>query len=85
MHFYGQPGMTWPGSAKISPHWPGHQVGLQRHHPRIIAKCTLYKAVHCVYAASPWYAEDTMHVVYAVGHHLPCTPVQACGRLLHWL
>ena len=45
----------------------------------------LHKAVHCVYAASPWNGENTMRTVCVVAHHQACAPGQACSQLLHLL
>ena len=45
----------------------------------------LHRAVHHVYAASPWYAENALCAAYAVAHHLLCTRVPACWRHLHRL
>ena len=45
----------------------------------------LHKAVRRVYAASPWWSENTMRAVYSVGHDLPCSRATATAKLVHWL
>ena len=46
---------------------------------------TMHKSVRRVYSASPWNAENTMRVVYAIAHHQPCAQSDVVKKLMHWL
>ena len=60
------------------------QLRMASTYPRMVVMHALHKSVRRVYSASLWGAENTMHAVYAIAHHLPCTQQQASKRLVSW-
>ena len=61
------------------------QVGLTRDYTHMVVMRLLHKVVRLVYAASPWRADNTMRVVYAIAHHQPCTQHNMVTRRIQWL
>ena len=52
---------------------------------RMTVMRAMHKSMRCVYCASPWSAEKTMRVVYALAHHQPCPQAHIVSRLIHGL
>ena len=61
------------------------QLAMLSGYGRMTVMRALHKAVRRVYAASPWWSENTMRAVYSVGHELPCSRSSATAKLVHWL
>ena len=74
---------TW--ATQILPALAWAQVAMGSGYARMVVMRAPHKAVCLVYSASPWDAENTMHVVYAIAHHQSCARHHVATRLLHWL
>ena len=62
---------TW--SAQVLSPFAWAQVALACDDAPMAVMRALHKAVRHVCSASLWSDENTMHVVYAIAHHQPCT------------
>ena len=74
---------TWTGQMLSALAWV--QIAMASDYARLTALRTLHAAVHGVYAASPWNADDAMRAVCAAAQQQPRARSQACCRLLHWV
>ena len=74
---------TWAAQILSALAWA--QLAMLSGYRRMTVMRALHKAVRRVYAASPWWSENTMRAVYSVGHDLPCSRGTATAKLVHWL
>ena len=74
---------TWAAQILSALAWA--QLAMLSGYKRMTVMRALHKAVRRVYAASPWWSENTMRAVYSVGHDLPCSRATATAKLVHWL
>ena len=73
------------GGAQISSALAWAQIAIASDYTCMVVMRPLHKAVCHVYSVSPWSAENTMRLVYAIAHHQPCTRHHVATQLLHWL
>ena len=74
---------TWAAQVLSALAWA--QVALASDYGHMVVMRALHKAVHRVYSASLWGAENTMCTVYTIAHHQPCAHSAVVKWLIHWL